>query len=244
MATPAQAGLGYSLSVTNAGSIIFSSGGDLYSLAQSGCWGPGVKTATEPEKPNCTFAEAKQLTTGGIDSDATWTASTQPIVVNAPASAPTTTTTTTTTGGPIIPPAIAPPPVLSGVSETNMTWREGGAQATLARMHLPPIGTTFSFRLNESASVAFEFNQSVSGRKVGRSCVAQTKKNEHARRCTHVVAAGHLIFSAHAGVNKVHFDGLISKHGKLAPGSYTLVITATSSGIRSTPDTLRFTIDG
>ena len=43
-------------------------------------------------------------------------------------------------------------------------------------------------------------------------------------------------------MNKVSFEGLISKHKKLKPGSYTLLLTATASGEHSTPSTLHFTI--
>jgi len=233
-------GLGYSMSVTNAGNIIFSSGGDIYSLPPT-CWGPPpAHEATEPEKPNCTIANATKLTTGGADSDATWTESTQPIIVNAPpASAP---GPATGAGPSSTPPAATLAPAVSRVSQTNSTWREGNAQATFTRKHLPPIGTSFSFHINEPASVELEFTQSAGGRKVGKSCVAQTKKNEHKHRCTHTVTAGALTFAAHAGVNTVHFDGLVSAHKKLKPGSYTLLITATASGKQSTPSTLHFTI--
>ncbi len=230
-------GLGYSLSVTNAGNIIFSSGGDIYSLA-SNCWGPSAKEATVAEEPNCTIANATQLTTSGADSDATWTESTQPIVVNAPVS--TTTPGTTTAPAPV--PAATRAPTLTGVSQTHTTWREGSAQATFARKQPPPLGTTFSFSLNEPASVELEFTESLSGRKVGKSCVAQTKKNAHKHRCTRTVIAGTLTFSAHAGVNKVHFDGLVSAHKKLEPGTYTLLVTATASGKQSTTSSLHFTI--
>ena len=61
-------------------------------------------------------------------------------------------------------------------------------------------------------------------------------------RCTRTVTAGTLTFSAHAGTSKVRFEGLISKHKKLNPGSYTLLVTATASGKRSTARTLRFVI--
>ena len=233
-------GLGYSLSVTNAGKIIFSYQGDIYSLPPT-CWGPPpAHEATEPEKPNCTLANATQLTTGGADSGATWTESTQPIVVNAP---PASTSGAAPGPGPSgTPPAATPAPAVSGLSQTNTTWREGNAQATFARKHMPPIGTSFSFGLNEPASVELEFTQSLSGRKVGKSCVAQTKKNKHKRRCTRTVAAGTLTFSAHAGVNTVHFDGVLSAHNKLEPGSYTLQVTATASGKQSAPSSLHFTI--
>ena len=54
--------------------------------------------------------------------------------------------------------------------------------------------------------------------------------------------AGTLTFSAHAGVNTVHFDGLVSAHKKLEPGIYTLLVTATASGKQPTPSSLHFTI--
>jgi len=237
MATPS-GGFTGDISLTNSGSIIFGSGGDVYSLAQSGCWGPSAREATEPEKPNCTLAAAKQLTTSGVDGDATWTESTQPIVVNAPpgiAPGP-------GPGPSSTPPPAVPAPAVSGLSQTNSTWREGTAQATFARKHLPPIGTVFSIGLNEPASVELEFTESLSGRKVGKSCVAQTKKNTRKRRCTRTVIAGTLTFVAHAGVNTVHFDGLVSAHKKLEPGSYTLRVTATASGKQSTASSLHFTI--
>ncbi len=138
-------------------------------------------------------------------------------------------------------------PIVSGLSETARTWREGHLLAQIStgaskQKKKPPIGTTFSFGLNESASVTFTFTESAGGRKVGKKCEAQTNKNKHKHRCTRTVLAGTLTFSAHAGTNKVHFEGLISKHEKLAPGSYTLLVTATASGKRSATSTLHFTI--
>jgi hypothetical protein len=44
------------------------------------------------------------------------------------------------------------------------------------------------------------------------------------------------------GTDRVRFEGVLSKHKKLKPGSYTLLITATASGKHSVPATLRFTI--
>jgi hypothetical protein len=135
------------------------------------------------------------------------------------------------------------PPRLTGVQESAKRWREG---RTLARISVNkkklPLGTTFSFSLNEPASVTFTFTEPASGRKVGKTCVTQTKKNKKKRRCTRTIVAGTLTLSAHTGMNKVSFEGLISKHKKLKPGSYTLLLTATASGEHSTPSTLHFTI--
>ncbi len=135
-------------------------------------------------------------------------------------------------------------PTLSGVGETAKTWREGDALAHISANGQPPLGTTFSFSLNEPASVTFEFTQSTSGRKVGSTCVAQTANNENKRSCTRKVLAGKLAFSARGGANRVRFQGQISRKKKLALGSYTLVLTATASGESSTPRTLEFTIAG
>lgn len=137
---------------------------------------------------------------------------------------------------------------LSSLSETAKIWREGNSLAhitakTNSKKKKLPLGTTFSFSLNKPASVTFTFTQPTDGRKLAKKCVAQTNKNKKKhRRCTRTVTAGTLTFSAHAGTNKMHFEGLIFKHEKLKPGSYTLLVTATASGERSSTRTLHFTI--
>ncbi len=160
-------------------------------------------------------------------------------------------TTRTLTVPPPIPPlalvTVIPllAPTLSSLSETAKTWREGNTLAHISKESKKktfPLGTTFSFSLSEPASVTFTFTKPASGRKVGKTCVAQTKKNTKKHRCIRTVVAGTLVFSAHAGTNKVRFEGLISKHHKLKPGSYTLHMTATASGKHSTTGTLHFTI--
>ena len=133
------------------------------------------------------------------------------------------------------------PPVLSNLRETARTWREGRALAQISKKKLP-LGTTFSFSLNESASVTFTFTESVSGRKAGKRCVAQTKRNKRRPRCTRTFRAGTLTFSAHGGANKVRFDGPIRAREKLKLGSYTLLVSATASGKHSTTGTLHFRI--
>lgn len=136
-------------------------------------------------------------------------------------------------------------PALSGLTASALLWREGSglAQISARRRHRKlPVGTTFSFRLDRPAQVTFQFTRAVPGRRAGKRCVAQTHKNRHKRRCTRKVVAGTLAFSAHAGTNKVRFQGRISRSKKLAPGTYTLIATATSAGLRSRAATLTFTI--
>jgi hypothetical protein len=138
-------------------------------------------------------------------------------------------------------------PTLSSLGQTNKTWREGNAVAKLSSIHTKgkkklPLGTTFSFKLDQAAQVTFTFTKPAPGRKVGKRCVAQTPKNKRKRRCKRTVSAGVLTFAAHTGTNKVRFQGAISKRKKLKPGSYKLLVTATTAGKRSRTGTLSFTI--
>jgi hypothetical protein len=92
--------------------------------------------------------------------------------------------------------------------------------------------------------VTLAFTQPAAGRKAGKTCVAQTGKNKSEHPCTRTVVAGTLTLSARRGANRVSFQGVISREKKLERGSYTLVLTATASGERSTPRRLQFTIAG
>jgi CSLREA domain-containing protein len=140
--------------------------------------------------------------------------------------------------------AAAGAPVLTNVAESNHRWRDGTRLASFARKaKRPPVGTTFSFTLNQAAIVSFSFTQGVGGRKVKSKCVAQTKKNRHQHACKRTVTRGTLSFAAHAGTNKAVFQGRISHALKLKPGTYALVITArNSAGQSSSPARLSFTV--
>ena len=108
--------------------------------------------------------------------------------------------------------ANAPLPVLPTVThvrESHHVWRERK-------------GTTFSFRLNEPATVTLTFTQRLHGHKVTR---------------------GMLSVSGHTGKNRIHFKGRISASKKLRPGRYRLVLTATNAAGQSpTSPSISFTI--
>jgi hypothetical protein len=141
------------------------------------------------------------------------------------------------------PPSIAiGTPIIASARETAKRWRENNTLLHISAKKKPPIGTTFSFALNEPAVVRFSFTQQAPGRKVHRKCVAQTKKNRHKPRCTRTTVAGSFTFTGHQGTNTVRFAGRISPAKKLKPGKYTLQITATAQGQRSAPQSLTFTI--
>jgi hypothetical protein len=147
-----------------------------------------------------------------------------------------------TSPSPPVPGETSLPPTVQNVRQSATRWREGNRLPRISRAKTP-TGTTFSFSLGEQATVTFSFAQSVSGRKVGGKCVAQTDKNRRKPACRRTATAGTLTFMGHSGTNKVAFQGRISPAKKLKPGSYTLVITATSpAGVRSAPKSLSFTI--
>ncbi len=122
------------------------------------------------------------------------------------------------TPGPEGPPRVL---LVQNARQSTTRWRVGGRLATFSRAKTP-TGTTFSFSLNEVATVTFSFTHRVKGR---------------------TVTAGGLTFGGHSGTNKVKFQGRLSSTKKLKPGRYTLVITAAdSAGVRSAPQSLSFTI--
>jgi hypothetical protein len=154
---------------------------------------------------------------------------------------------TFTTGSvPVIPPTppiVAPtPPVVSYASPSYSRWRRGNHLAPITKAR-PPVGTVFSFTLNEQATVSLAFTQQVGGRKVGGKCVTQTKANQRKRSCKRSVTRAAMSFNGHQGLNKVAFQGRVSRSRTLGLGTYTLVITAiNAAGQRSSPKQLTFTI--
>ena len=134
-------------------------------------------------------------------------------------------------------------PIVTAVKESAPKWLEGNALARFSARRKLPIGTTFSFNLNESARVSFAFTQPASGRKVGTRCVTPNRQNKKKPRCTRKLTRGTLSFTAHVGSNKVRFQGRIARSKKLKPGRYTLTMIATNAaGQRSLPHSLSFTI--
>jgi 6-phosphogluconolactonase (cycloisomerase 2 family) len=135
-------------------------------------------------------------------------------------------------------------PILTRLSETQKLWRAGKTltHGITHKKKAIPIGTSFSFNLNEAASVTLELTTTAPGRESGKRCVAQSKGNRGKRRCTRTIVAGTLSLAAREGFNDVVFDGRLPNGKTLAPGSYTLTALATASGKQSAPAELRFTV--
>jgi hypothetical protein len=135
------------------------------------------------------------------------------------------------------PHVVKPAPTIAHLHEKNRRWREHGK----ASRHKPPIGTTFTFTLNENARITLTFTRIIgAGRKVGKRCVVPSKKNHHDRSCQRTSSAGKLSVSGKQGANRIAFRGKI-RSKFLKPGSYKVTITVTANG-KSVTKTLRFTI--
>ncbi|HEY7256650.1 MAG TPA: putative Ig domain-containing protein [Solirubrobacterales bacterium] len=130
----------------------------------------------------------------------------------------------------VIPLRITARPEIGRLRQSHGRWREGRKPAKISRFEgrrqgrLPPVGTTFSFKLNANATVTLAF--------------ARRKKGRQGRRS----ASPMLSFAGHPGTNRVAFQGRLSHHRRLRPGPYSLTATASAGGTRSKPRSLRFTI--
>jgi hypothetical protein len=132
---------------------------------------------------------------------------------------------------------VAARPQISALREASSHWatrRIKGARV--------PVGTTFSFSLDQSAKVTLRFARQGAGRMKGGHCVAAAKAPAGARSCKLALGAGSISVSGQRGANAVTFDGR-TVSGNLGAGSYTVTLTAVGlSGKPSPPATLHFTV--
>lgn len=139
-----------------------------------------------------------------------------------------------------------PPPVVADVHQSAGIWREGHALAHVARRSArehkaPPVGTVISFKLSENAMVTFRFAQRAP--RGGRGACKAGRSRSAAKNCAGTKMVGSLSLKGRGGTDRVIFQGRISRTRTLAPGSYTLTITAVDGeGARSAPRSLRFRI--
>jgi PKD repeat protein len=136
-------------------------------------------------------------------------------------------------------------PSITNLSESHRVWREDRRRASTSKARRPPVGTTFSFALNEQAQVALTFARELPGRLVGGRCRPPTKRNRRGRGCIRTVKEATLYVSGRPGANTVVFLGQVSRWHWLPAGRYKLTITATSAaGQRANAPWLTFRIVG
>jgi hypothetical protein len=106
-------------------------------------------------------------------------------------------------------------------------FHRGRHAATISRAKAGPIGTTISFRLSAAASVTLSFQRAQPGVIVGGRCALVGKRHTKGRHCTRYASISHTVArGAHAGLDRVHFEGVLDGGARLAPGGYRLSLLA------------------
>jgi hypothetical protein len=155
-------------------------------------------------------------------------------------------------GGGQVTPGDSLAPDMSALSASARRFRAGpgatpadgtATAAAAKRKKKPPRGTTLTLRLSEPARVKFEVLAKGKGRKVGKRCVRQTKRNRKRKRCTLLTLKKPAFTrSAPAGRSKVKWSGRLGRKA-LKRGSYVLRATPTdAAGNTGKARTLSFTI--
>jgi uncharacterized repeat protein (TIGR01451 family) len=134
---------------------------------------------------------------------------------------------------------------IGGAHLTPNRFRLGSLLAKLSRApaHKTATGTKLAFTLPAPATVRLTFALATSGRKVAKSCAKRSRHNTNRAHCTRYVAAGSFSVAGRGGVNNVRFQGRLSAHKTLKPGSYRITMTAADPfGNRAAAVTLHFTL--
>ncbi len=127
--------------------------------------------------------------------------------------------------------------------QTHSRWRERrSARATHGGP--APVGTSFSFRVSQRASLTFSFTRLSAGRRLGHRCLAGTRARRM-RACTLRSPAGAIKLESGPGREQLRFDGEVARLTQLhalAPGTYAVVLTAVAGAERVRTRAFEFTI--
>jgi virginiamycin B lyase len=149
--------------------------------------------------------------------------------------------------GAVLPPPPPPPPppvtqtakpsVLSlGVSPSAFKAAPKGSSISAK------AGATVSYRLSAAATTRFTVESEGAGRKKGKKCLKQTRRNRKAKRCKlYKPVKGSFTHSGKAGSNSFRFTGRIGNKA-LRPGRYQLVAVASAGSAKSTAKRASFRI--
>jgi streptogramin lyase len=116
--------------------------------------------------------------------------------------------------------------IIASASVFPRRWRRGLLLPRFTRKRAP-VGTTISWRLDEAARTTLTFQRATRGRRVGRRCLKPTRARRKRRRCTRFVSAGQLRRdNAHVGLNRLRFQGRLTRKRRLRLGKYRVVVGA------------------
>ncbi|HTQ68764.1 MAG TPA: hypothetical protein VMI13_08750 [Solirubrobacteraceae bacterium] len=139
-------------------------------------------------------------------------------------------------------PEAARPPALSGLSESNQVFRVGrGSTKPAGRIsRVSPVGTVFSFALDQAAVVTVTFIREESGHLIGKSCVVG-RRGAGKPACIRSHVAMRLARRSRTGVNRLPFTGRVRGRA-LPPGAYRATFTAESLAGSSAPVSISFRV--
>lgn len=120
----------------------------------------------------------------------------------------------------VVGPVALPAPVLTSFKQSHARWKAGSQLPKIsaaAAAATVPVGTTFTFSVSQPSALRLVFKRPAS--------------------------SSVLSLRAPSGPDKLTFQGRLSSTRRLAPGTYTVTITATNAaGKTSRPQSLTFTI--
>jgi hypothetical protein len=122
---------------------------------------------------------------------------------------------------------------VTGLTLSPARFLRGGHGATLtrARARAAPTATTLTLVLSEAATVTLTFERARPGVLVGHSCRARTSSGHNGRPCSRYAGvAGDVRESAHAGRDRIKFEGVLEGGRALSPGTYRLSLSARAGG--------------
>jgi DNA-binding beta-propeller fold protein YncE len=139
--------------------------------------------------------------------------------------------------------SVAAAPSLVGLSETNSTFApaKGSTPVTGQTAKRHKRGTTFTFSLDEPASVTVQIQRKAPGRRVRHVCKRSSKKLHRKPRCTLYSSLATLTRTGHAGANKLPFTARIQGRA-LKPGHYRALFSAANAVGSSPSETITFTV--
>ena len=118
-------------------------------------------------------------------------------------------------------------PVVTRLRMARRTFavsRRSTAVTARARSRTPQ-GSAFRFTLSERSTVIMRIDRLASGRRVGRRCLAPTRRLRRRKACTRFVRAGTLTRGLPPGPRSIAFSGRIGRRA-LPVASYRAVVTA------------------
>jgi hypothetical protein len=136
---------------------------------------------------------------------------------------------------------IAVPPVITSFTATRRSFRIG-RDRTPTSAATARTGTTLRLRVSEVGRLRLAVARRATGRRVGKTCRAPSRRLRSRRACTRLVPSGTLTRALTRTTASLRFSGRIGRRA-LRPGRYTLTATVTdAAGNVSRPRALTVTV--